>query len=55
MFHRDSVYFDFTPADVITVWFALEDMEEQLGPLEYVKGSHLWEKGYSGAAKNFYS
>ena len=42
-FHRDSPYFMFTPPDVVTVWVALDDMvDESMGPLEYVRGSHLW-------------
>ena len=41
-FHRDSAYFDFVPSDVITVWIALDDMEPELGPLQYVHGSHEW-------------
>lgn len=34
VFHRDSTYFDFNPADVTTVWLALDDMVPELGPLE---------------------
>ena len=36
VFHRDSPYFMFVPSDVVTVWFALDDMDEDVGPLEYV-------------------
>jgi len=53
-FHRDSAYFDFVPADVITVWIALDDMEPILGPLEYVRGSHHWEDGRVGSANQFF-
>lgn len=42
VFHRDSPYFDFVPAHVVTVWFALEDMSTALGPLQYVHSSHKW-------------
>eukprot|EP00588_Corethron_pennatum_P003915 CAMPEP_0194288326 /NCGR_PEP_ID=MMETSP0169-20130528/36563_1 /TAXON_ID=218684 /ORGANISM="Corethron pennatum, Strain L29A3" /LENGTH=354 /DNA_ID=CAMNT_0039035293 /DNA_START=101 /DNA_END=1165 /DNA_ORIENTATION=- len=27
---------------VVTVWIALDDMDGELGPIEYVKGSHRW-------------
>lgn len=53
-FHRDSAYFDFTPADVVTVWVALDDMEAELGPLEYVRGSHRWAEGRVGSANQFF-
>ncbi len=54
VFHRDSPYFMFEPDDVVTVWFALDDMEEELGPLEYVKGSHRWGDGRVGSASQFF-
>ena len=38
----------------MTVWLALDDMEEVLGPLEYVKGSHLWGDGRVGSASQFF-
>jgi ectoine hydroxylase-related dioxygenase (phytanoyl-CoA dioxygenase family) len=53
-FHRDSPYFMFRPADVVTVWLALDDMTEELGPLKYVKGSHLWGEGRIGTASQFF-
>ena len=34
-FHRDAPYFDFSPPHVVTVWIALDDMDAELGPLEY--------------------
>lgn len=53
-FHRDSPYFDFVPSDVVTVWIALDDMEDDLGPLEYVRGSHRWGEGRVGSANQFF-
>lgn len=53
-FHRDSTYFDFEPADVITVWLALDDMTEDLGTLEYVCGSHKWGNERRGSAQQFF-
>lgn len=55
VFHRDSPYFDFVPADVLTVWIALDDMDSEVGPLEYVYGSHNWTDSRSGSANQFFS
>eukprot|EP01104_Vermistella_antarctica_P013689 TRINITY_DN4184_c0_g1_i3.p1 TRINITY_DN4184_c0_g1~~TRINITY_DN4184_c0_g1_i3.p1 ORF type:complete len:217 (+),score=20.84 TRINITY_DN4184_c0_g1_i3:143-793(+) len=41
-FHQDTPYFPITPADVLTVWIALDDTSREVGTLEYVAGSHLW-------------
>lgn len=54
VFHRDSPYFMFQPDDVVTVWFALDDMDEELGPLQYVRGSHRWGEGRVGSASQFF-
>jgi len=54
VFHRDTPYFMFEPSDVVTVWFALDDMDTELGPLEYVPGSHLWGDGRVGSANQFF-
>jgi hypothetical protein len=54
VFHRDSPYFMFEPSDVVTVWVALDDMDEILGPLEYVRKSHLWGEGRVGSSKQFF-
>jgi ectoine hydroxylase-related dioxygenase (phytanoyl-CoA dioxygenase family) len=54
VFHRDSPYFMFQPADVVTVWVALDDMDEEIGPLQYVRGSHKWGDGRVGSANQFF-
>jgi len=53
-YHRDSPYFMFDPNPVATVWIALDDMAPDLGPLTYVKGSHLWGDGRVGSSQNFF-
>lgn len=54
VYHRDSPYFMFDPNEVATVWIALDDMEEEKGPLSYVKGSHKWCDGRWGSAQFFF-
>lgn len=54
VFHRDSPYFMFKPSDVVTVWVALDDMDASLGPLEYVRSSHMWGEGRVGTANQFF-
>jgi ectoine hydroxylase-related dioxygenase (phytanoyl-CoA dioxygenase family) len=54
VFHRDSPYFMFEPSDVVTVWVALDDMDASIGPLEYVRSSHLWGEGRVGTANQFF-
>ncbi len=54
-YHRDSPYFMFEPHSVATVWIALDDMYgEEIGPLTYVKKSHLWNDGRVGSSQNFF-
>ncbi len=53
-YHRDSPYFMFDPNPVATVWIALDDMTDDLGPLTYVRGSHLWGDGRVGSSQNFF-
>jgi len=54
-FHRDTPYFDFVPNDVVTVWLTLDDLTPDLGPLEYVRGSHCWgEQKHQGTAHAFF-
>ncbi|KAL7581620.1 hypothetical protein ACA910_022174 [Epithemia clementina (nom. ined.)] len=41
--------------DVITVWIALDTMKDELGPLHYVSGSHLWnDDGRCGTSNQFF-
>jgi len=54
VYHRDSPYFMFDPDSVATVWIALDDMDEEKGPLTYVKGSHTWGNGRWGSAQYFF-
>jgi len=38
--HQDNYYFCLNPPNVITIWMALDDVDEENGCLRYVPGSH---------------
>lgn len=38
--HQDNFYFCLTPPSVLTMWMALEPVDERNGCLRYVEGSH---------------
>lgn len=41
--HQDRSYWPFSSShNMVTCWIALMDMTEDLGRLEFVRGSHLW-------------
>ena len=46
-YHQDSAYIstNFVPYEnnMLTVWIALDDANQETGCVEYVAGSHLWE------------
>lgn len=39
--HQDGYYFMLDPCDAITMWFALDRIDEENGCVRYVKGSHV--------------
>lgn len=39
--HQDAYYFAINPVSALTMWMALEDVDEENGCLHYIKGSHL--------------
>ena len=38
--HQDGFYFNLDPCDAVTLWFALDDVDEENGCVRYVRGSH---------------
>lgn len=38
--HQDNYYFNLTPPNVLTIWMALEQVDEENGCLRYLPGSH---------------
>jgi phytanoyl-CoA hydroxylase len=39
--HQDNYYFNLKPPSVLTIWMALDPVDEENGCLRYVRGSHL--------------
>jgi phytanoyl-CoA hydroxylase len=39
--HQDNFYFCLTPPRVLTMWLALDEVDDENGCLRYVRGSHL--------------
>lgn len=39
--HQDGFYFMLEPCEALTMWLALEDVDEENGCLRYICGSHL--------------
>ena len=39
--HQDNFYFCYTPPQVLTMWLALDTIDDENGCLRYVPGSHL--------------
>jgi phytanoyl-CoA hydroxylase len=39
--HQDDYYFMLNPPQAITMWMALENVDEETGCVRYIKGSHL--------------
>ncbi|MFT5469623.1 MAG: phytanoyl-CoA hydroxylase [Verrucomicrobiales bacterium] len=39
--HQDGFYFMLNPCEAVTMWLALEDVDEENGCLRYVRRSHL--------------
>jgi len=39
--HQDGYYFMLKPCEAVTMWLALEDVDEENGCVRYVRGSHL--------------
>lgn len=39
--HQDNYYFCLAPPHVVTIWMALDDVDDSNGCLRYVSGSHL--------------
>jgi len=38
--HQDGFYFMITPCNAVTMWLALDEVDEQNGCVRYVRGSH---------------
>ena len=41
--HQDGYYFMIDPCEAVTMWLALDDVDEENGCIRYVRGSHTHE------------
>jgi phytanoyl-CoA hydroxylase len=48
--HQDNFYFSLAPANVVTLWMALDEVDTENGCLRYVDGSH--QRGFRPHAKS---
>ncbi len=60
--HNDLPYWPVRNGRAVTVWLALDPIRFDSGPLEFVAGSHLWDKWYrpfttgdDGSQQEFYA
>lgn len=49
--HQDNYYFNLQPPQVVTVWLALDPVDDENGCLQYVRGSHLQGVRPHGASR----
>jgi ectoine hydroxylase-related dioxygenase (phytanoyl-CoA dioxygenase family) len=45
-FHQDSAYFHVAGAQACTFWVPLDPVEPTTGSLQFVRGSHTWERSF---------
>lgn len=45
--HQDGYYFMLEPNEAVTMWMALEDVNEENGCVRYVKESHKMDAAYA--------
>ena len=48
--HHDLTYWTISGWQVCTLWLALDSVSAESGAVEYVKGSHLWNKKFKPAS-----
>ena len=41
VWHQDASYWPLTPSKVVTAWLAIDDVDEENGPMTVVPGSHV--------------
>lgn len=44
--HNDQPYWPVRGPDVMTIWLALDDIRMDSGPLEFIAGSHQWDRWF---------
>ncbi len=44
--HQDMTYWPIDGTQISTLWLALDPVDKENGAVEYVKGSHLWQRKF---------
>ncbi|MGI9606778.1 MAG: phytanoyl-CoA dioxygenase family protein [Acidimicrobiales bacterium] len=44
--HNDQPYWPVSGRDVVSVWVALDQVTEETGRVEFIRGSHLWDRWF---------
>jgi phytanoyl-CoA hydroxylase len=47
--HQDNAYWKCTPANLVSVWLTLDDVDEDNGAMQFIPGSHLRTVGHAQA------
>ncbi len=47
--HQDNAYWRCTPANLVSCWLTLDDVERDNGAMQVIPGSHLRETGHAAA------
>ena len=47
--HQDNAYWKCAPANLVSIWLTLDDVDEQNGAMQFLPGSHLRPVGHAQA------
>jgi ectoine hydroxylase-related dioxygenase (phytanoyl-CoA dioxygenase family) len=45
-FHQDSTYFNASGSQTCVFWVPVDPVRDEHGPMQYVRGSHKWQKSF---------
>lgn len=50
--HHDITYWSVAGEQIVTLWLALDNVTDETGAVEYVKGSHRWGEHFRAVSFN---